>query len=403
MLKINPSTKVLSNDVTSNLAVSQCVAARMLLYYPGKNLRLQLAVAAFQLFHILNSLAGDDKKAFSDRLLGKEGLMPGKQIKDLSDALHSVAEDGLDSDFPARPALGHSRAVVLTLMGDIGALYTDTGATTGTVSAKPAKDKLRKNMGEILDQRGLSLASKDDLGRIAKTGGTKKVGPGKSLERGREEIWPNRSGIHDRGGVADNWMKIGKQDRIGSALWQLAVISSDLVNMSTEPIVGHMSASPSEILFCWDMLCGWESSKQYTKPNIETDKNKRLFIVNSEARHARAAGACAMLQGVGFHSSLECLEGTLFYLGQDISEYYNPWANGNTQNLPNVGYNNTRVLEGATVLDAALLFTHGAATDLICELLFDEMDQEKTAFWRGAFKIYKKNRTDLEIKLSKDK
>lgn len=391
MANQDPSHKSLDSVLTSSLAMSQCVRARMLLYYPGASFNLQIGIAAYRLFSILNSLSGNNQRAFADRILGKEGLMPGKQIGDLANALRLVAENGLDVTSKISCRLAHPRAVTIALMGDVGALFTDTGATTGVTRSPNDTDKLRLDLREILSEQGLSPPTLDVIRRVKDTGGTKKVGPSKSKERTREENKPKRTGIHDYGATADEWMRIPESIRIGSASWQLALISSDFVRLSREPLVGHMSASPSEILQCWDMLCGWEGDKQYTKPSIKkTQLNNGRFrfgIEHSDARHARAAGAVAMLQGVGFHSSLECLEGILFYLGQDISVWYNPWKKEEPKsNRPDVGYNNTREIDGNPVLDASLIFAHGAATDLIGELLLGEANQNQTQLLQAACK-----------------
>lgn len=118
-----------------------------------------------------------------------------------------------------------------------------------------------------------------------------------------------------------------------------------------------MSGSPAEILQTWDMLCGLTGEEQYvgalTRSSARQEREKFFHpmsdftSVEQAQRYARAAGASAFLVGLGYHSTVEVLEGILVYTGQNIR---------------------TEGTLSQSQRDAAHLFGHGAATDLITEL-----------------------------------
>ena len=87
-----------------------------------------------------------------------------------------------------------------------------------------------------------------------------------------------------------------------------------------------------------------------------------------------------MLIGVGFHSALECLQGTLYYLGQNVSEFYEQLAK-----------EKARKSQGIPVKDAVLLFAHGAATDLLFEIFMDETDSSSRSRYRAPESVARRN------------
>ncbi|HFL2186573.1 TPA: hypothetical protein ACG3DQ_001567 [Pseudomonas putida] len=325
---ISPAMRSEACGDTRQLALVQTISARQALYQPGEALKNELSHAAGKLYQAYGSLENSDQQALGARLFSSEGLMTGQTPNDLLQILRRVDEC---PDY----ASGHDRAVVIATMGDIGALYAATGATTGTDRTADASARLRESLRDALAVAGLIPPTEESSRRVQQEGGSTAVGPDKKTERSRpsaEHI--DRTGIHNLGEEADEVLGVPIEDRISTSRWDVAYIDFDRVADTVEPLVGHMSGSPAEILQIWDMLSGNQLEYQFLPP------------YQQEQQLARAAGASAFLVGLGYHSAVEVLEGTLRYTGQSIRH--------------------DEILS-AGQKDAGYLFGEGAATDLMSE------------------------------------
>lgn len=150
---VNPSVAS-DAPATRYLALRQTVAARNLLYRPGDNVRTQLSRAASNMKKVMAGLDEADLTTLGTRLLGGDGILAGQGAEDMRAAVARVAEDDRDG-----AASATDRAVVLALMGDVGALYADTGATTGVEGrTEDAAARLRQNLARHVG-RGLGAGS----------------------------------------------------------------------------------------------------------------------------------------------------------------------------------------------------------------------------------------------------
>lgn len=330
---------------TRELAGLQSLSARNALYRPGNALMKELSGAASMLHKIASGLSPENQLTLGAHVLGDGRLLARKTPADVLDILQRVSTGD--------PSLsGTDRAVVIALMGDIGGFFT---------TPHNANPEFMEDLNHQLTAAGLHVPPPADIQVMREIGGSGAVGPDKRSERkvsqfeSRDQI-PLRAGIHNTGLAADKALNIATQDRIPDNRWAVFDISRSRVRETTEPLVGHMSASPAEILQTWDMLRGVKSEEQFVGA---LDRNAAakgepfahplsdLTPGEQEQRYARAAGASAFLVGLGYHSAVEVLEGTLAYVGQSIRE------------------------EGtlsASQRDSGHLFGHGAATDLMTEL-----------------------------------
>jgi hypothetical protein len=336
---------------TKDLAMQQTVDGRRVLYSPGSILIKELSTAASVLHQIVSNLSTDSQITIGARILGEEGLLDGETIPDLVAALQRVSTKNNSSSAVAASAT--DRAAVIALMGDIGVFYSRPA---------DAKVELMTELNSQLTAAGLHVPEESEMEIMRRTGGSRTVGPDKKAERSvvafdsRADI-PLRAGIHNMGLAADEVLGIAQQNRIPVNRWPVFDISRHRINETTEPLTGHMSGSPAEILQTWDMLCGLTGEDQYvgalTRSSARQEREKFLHpmsdftSVEQAQRYARAAGASAFLVGLGYHSTVEVLEGILVYTGQNIR---------------------TEGTLSQSQRDAAHLFGHGAATDLITEL-----------------------------------
>ncbi|KTD11829.1 coiled-coil protein [Legionella gratiana] len=363
---------------TLTLALSQTISARASLYWPSTELRDELGVAASGLIGYLDFLKTQEDGneliiGLCARVLGPEGLDPQELFieatkkgsvdnpEELAKFCRGTLERHLSSvqDELEGPELGHSRAITIALLGDIGAFMTATGATTGTVRDEKVSRRLKESFSDYALQLEGKTSEYRDLvdesaqrGRMLGGGGV--IGPTKSKERKRveeEELIP-RTGIHDCGKDADELLgRFEKEGHLVPTKWASARLHEKRVTTIEEPLAGHMSASPSEILWTWDILAGRGIDSAYVgNPGKETD-----FFSS-----ARAAGACAFLVGCGYHSALEVLHGTMIYVGQDPQHV-----------LPEAVEMRCEETGFVEPMDAGALFHSGAATSLVDELLHD--------------------------------
>lgn len=350
---VDPAWRSDFSGETRQLAMVQTTAARDLLYHPGALFRQELGLAAANLVLMMTDLLTPHDanllEALGGRLLGQEGLLANRQPQDLLDAVLRVAQDVP----PAQSrASGHDRAVVLALMGDVGALYADTGATTGVANRSPDQAAmLRLLLSDSAEQLGLSRFE-TATEAVKNTGGSNAVGPAKREERIRpSDELPARTGIHSVGPEADDLLGIAQHERIPMARWQVAHIELRRVVGTEEPLVGHMSGSPAEILHVWDLLRGEPPEGQFigmlqARGEGQAHPMAALDAGERDGRYARAAGAAAFLVGLGYHSAVEVVEDTLLYTGQTVRDHLDHDRQ-----------------------DAGHLLGQGAATDLITELM----------------------------------
>ncbi|KTD11833.1 hypothetical protein Lgra_1291 [Legionella gratiana] len=376
---VDPSISSVEDDSeTLTLALNQTISARACLYWPSEPLINELSIAAGGLIGYLDFL--ENQKDGNEliiglcaRVLGPEGLDPQelfieatkKGSVDNPEELAKFCRETLERHLSSvqksveGPELGHSRAVTIALLGDIGAFMTATGATTGTVRDEKVSRRLKESFSDYaLKLEGKTSEFRDLVDESAqrgrKLGGGGVIGPTKSKERKRveeEELIP-RTGIHDCGKDADELLgRFEKEGHLVPTKWATARLHEKRVELTEEPLAGHMSASPSEILWTWDILAGRGIDKAYvggTGPGYSA---------------ARAAGACAFLVGCGYHSALEVVHGTLIYGGQDPKEVL---VEAVEQRLKETG---------VEIPDAGALFYSGAATSLVGEFL-DDMTSE---------------------------
>lgn len=340
-----------SQNETKALAMKQTVYGRSVLYKPGDVLIDELGTAASVLHQVISNLRPDNQTIIAARLLGEEGLLDGRTIADLLAAVQRVSKK--NNSLSAQAASATDRAAVIALMGDIGVFYSRPA---------DAKVELMTELNSQLTIAGLHVPDESEMIIMRKTGGSPAVGPDKKVERkitasGSRADIAFRTGVHNTGLEADKVLGIAKQNRIPEARWPVFEISTHRIKETTEPFTGHMSGSPAEILQTWDMLCGVKGEGQYvgalTRNSAPQEGEKfrhplsGFTSVEQAQRYARAAGASAFLVGLGYHSTVEVLEGILVYTGQNIR------AEGTLSQSQR---------------DAAHVFGHGAATDLITEL-----------------------------------
>ncbi len=336
---------------TKDLAMKQTTEGRRVLYSPGNALLKELGTAASVLHQVVSNLSSSNQRIIGARLLGEEGLLNGKTIADLLATLQRVSTKNNSSSAVAASAT--DRAAVIALMGDIGVFYSRPAE---------AKVELMTEFNSQLAAAGLYVPDESDMKIMRKTGGSPNVGPDKKAERKIADFAPPadipfRAGIHNMGLEADKVLGIAEHNRIPESRWPVYDISTSRIQETTEPFVGHMSGSPAEILQTWDMLCGVTGEDQYvgalnhSSARQEDEKFRHplsgLTSAQQTQRYARAAGASALLVGLGYHSAVEVLEGILVYTGQSIR---------------------TKGILSQSQRDAAHVFGHGAATDLITEL-----------------------------------
>lgn len=345
ILHTNPAGVLSGSAKTRELAELQSLSARNTLYHPGDALLNELSGAANVLHKVVSRLSPENQLTMGAHVLGEGRLLAGKTPSDVLAALERVSSGGAT-------ASGKDRAVVIALMGDIGGFYTTPHNSTPELMAE---------LNFQLKELGLYVPTSSDIQIMREMGGSGAVGPDKRNERkisnfdSRADI-PLRAGIHNTGLAADKTLNIAPEHRIPENRWAVFDISRSRVKEATEPFVGHMSASPAEILQTWDMLRGVKGGDQYAGALIQKSAHQNesfshplagLTSGEQQQRYARAAGASAFLVGLGYHSAVEVLEGVLTYLGQSIR-----------------GEGTLSALQR----DSGHLFGHGAATDLMAEL-----------------------------------
>ncbi|WP_218227992.1 hypothetical protein [Pseudomonas sp. Irchel s3b2] len=361
---IDPALRSTSSAMTLNLAISQTEAARNLLYNPGPLLKSELGEAASTLHDLVQDLKSENQQILGARLFGSEGLLLGGSVETLLETLARVRDENRCPDEP-NTVTGLDRAVVIALMGDIGALYVD-GLEKSVVEGRTLhqSNALIENLHGLMVERKLSTPTENNIRNIQKVAGSSSVGPLKKEERYRPPAELSlRTGIHNTGEKADIQLGIAPNQRIPGAKWDIAHLSKDRVVATTEPLVGHMSGSPAEILQVWDMLRGDSHEMQFLgalnkREGDHWDPLSTVSLERQDQQLARVAGAAAFLVGLGYHSAVEVAEGTLSYMGQNL-----------------------RAVLGNPKDDAGHLLGHGAATSLMSELFKEQSVVSRFSEW----------------------
>lgn len=350
---INPAGRTAQDDFVRGLALGQTLAARNLLYHPGAALRQEMGKAASALVGILVQLTDSELKRIGNRDFSPGGLLSGKSSAALRETLERLTQDASSEESRASAT---DRCVLVVLMTNIAAFYRDAHKFTKLSTSILSDRSLRNRLSKIIKEAGLSPLSDDVVKRVSKSLAVRgEVEVKKRAERKRSDAASPIVGIHNLGIEADEKLGIPKAERIPTLNYPLWHIDAARVSDTTEPLVAHMSGCPGEVLMVWDMLCGQNAEDIYTgvldpHPSAsEANLNRvqpmeHLTKQEKEARLARAAGACAMLIGIGHHSAVEVISDALTYTGQDIRRVLN------------------------RIQDAADLFGESAATDLISEL-----------------------------------
>ena len=181
---------------TKDLALAQTEAARKLLYFPNQLVTDEISGAAGVLGKVYKDLLTkevpkiewdtnceikkqgseekDERKCFRSwmgtRLLGSQGLLNGKTPEDLDQMLHRLNK---------KTGTARDRSAFVALLGDLGALWADTGATTGLGGGRSPKDnkEMRKILAKFLKQYGCEAPSQATVDRVQHYGGSGAVGP----------------------------------------------------------------------------------------------------------------------------------------------------------------------------------------------------------------------------------
>lgn len=337
------------------LALKQAFAARQLLYHPGDVLRQEIAKAAGKLVRIVMKLTDVELSALSTRLVSSGCLLADKSPNVLIEILDRLVDD---ARYEVSRASATDRTAFISFLGDLGAFYVDSKKSSGPfpLSAEQ-KQALLGRLSDLIAEEKLTAISDAVLKRVAKvSAGTGVVGPKKKEERKKIDASSIRSGLYDLGGEIDEKLCVPEHMRIPPITWRpMHIKATRLLNVQ-EPLVGHMSGSPAEVLMMWDMLCGraeglytaaLDAHRNAINAGLGSAEPKDHFSAEEwVARLARLAGACAMQIGVGYHSAVEVVESALKYTGQDVRS----------------------VLADPATEDATRLLGAGAATDLLTEL-----------------------------------
>ncbi|MCP2223740.1 hypothetical protein [Bradyrhizobium elkanii] len=352
--------------------MKQASAARQLLYHPGDVLRQEIAKAAGKLVRIVVKLTDAELSTLSTRLVSSGCLLADKSPNVLIEILERLIDD---PQYEASRASATDRTAFISFLGDLGAFYADFKKSGGPFSmTAEQKQAFLRRLSDLIADEKLTAISDEVLKRVAKvSAGTGVVGPKKKEERKKIDVSSMRRGLHNLGDEIDEKLGVPEHMRIPPITWRPMHIKATRFLNVQEPLVGHMSGSPAEILMVWDMLCGraegvytaaLDAHRNAINAGLGFAEPKDHFSAEEwAARLARLAGACAMQIGVGYHSAVEVAESALKYTGQDVRS----------------------VLADPATEDAAHLLGAGAATDLLTELF--ETQTESTTLHRSNVRV----------------
>jgi len=388
-------TSVLTGNLSTTLSLLQTLFARALLYYPKPFILNEFSRAATGLQKIWFNLDSEERLGFVTRLFGVSGFLPQKKMilqrrKLLKSSIDKQSQENIvevadikelgndlinqlnsDTDKILLPIFyrvikqncsAHDRAVIIALLGDIGALF-DLGGASGTDRSLSDTKKLRRAIFFSTKPLHIDESSWENIImkyflEIKSISGSKALAPFKKDQRGFKKSDESRTGVHNLGSVADSLLNV-TAERLVPTVWDINLISEMRISPDKEPFVGHMSGSPFEIFIAWELLSGGSSdipTFSFWKPTFFGKSKSVPGLDFSQPEHShirsRSSATTSFLIASGFHSAVEVLSSILVYHGQDSREFMK------------------RTLDK----DAANVFGNGAATDLICEMLAHGID-----------------------------
>ncbi len=395
---------------TTSLALLQTMFARSVLYFPKPIIAHELARAAIGLQKLWNILENIQKLALVTRVFGTDGFLPqenmiaerqkltintgerdvnGKEISTTAnldilgvEAINTMVVQASSILIPLLERVAscqctaHHRAVVIALLGDVGAVLSLTGATTGTPRSLEDSKALQSAviLATNLMHPELQITNIPSYSaHVKEVAGSEAIAPYKKRDRSRIHSTEPRTGIFNTGKIADSLLGV-KHNTLPTTIWELGLINTSRLQTHLEPYAGHMSCSPSEILVAWELLAGGSSDRLSLSPCVPSPLIGNTRVVpgldfsNHEFLHiaSRSSAAAAFLVAGGFHSVLEVLSNILTYQGQD-----------------------SRIATQEFLYkDASDIFGQGAATYLITEMFGSGIAQENL---KGYLEYLQKN------------
>jgi len=289
-----------SRQNTKKLAESQTIHARNLIYNPNEIVKGELKKVAQRIKTFLSTPPMNDDlgQVIASRILSG-GILAGKPYEEFTKTIDRLANDS--------GVTANDREVLIALLGDFGALAMDERVTGKQSEIKVALSNFCK-YGSNNDPIG-----NDVLKEIRIIRGSLALGPTKVGGRSVIEKNPGpRSGILNTGEIANRKLRVPPGNEISPTKWPLMGIDEKRLKSTLEPWVGHMSGSPTEILFAWDLFIRENPLISYA--SLEAMPS----ILHAPERRARAFITAAFLISMGYHSALEVVEGTFAYLGDDL-------------------------------------------------------------------------------------
>ena len=371
------SNKLVTDPKTKALSLIQATAAKVLLHRPSSAVLEELRLVAGTLLNFLKVLSNE----LSTALISKDGVI---DKKDTYCAARRVATDSNNTtvtDF----------CVIFDLLRLIGALLLCTPdiVPPGMILHEDIANQLRECINMFT--RGMTP---EQVHKNQCLGGSSILGPSKKpkkvgLLEGSRVLGPsNKPTIYNVYIINNDWARIREFDKMNTidglhnngikdnkianipptntlpaVTSPLLIMGTSKVERTTEPLVSHISGSPTESLTAWDALMG--DHRPYTHCADETQEKvwqKTSYHDNdatSRKKSARLAAITAYNLATGFHSSAEVLESILNYTGQNAR-----FTDSQSKEPPSQKY---RMIKGE--LDAPDNFGEGAATALILELL----------------------------------
>lgn len=343
---VNPADRSKIDKTTREFALAQTIAARKLLYYPGKVVCTEIKKAALKFQEILNAMTSEEMDLFLSMNFETNELLPEQS----PEVIHKILTRLTDIE----SATATDRAAFVSILGFLGKMYMRTLKKRLKGADTPEKSsQFLKIFSEKLKQVGLPDLTDDVVDQIVNIGDSTSLAPRKRQEqpKGNQKelaLPPLRSGVHDLGDEADATLGIAPQKRLPKVSWPVAKINTQRVFDTLEPFVDHISGRPANALMLLDLLCGEKLEDVYLGLFLKqspTMPMESLTASQQQEKYARSALTNAVWMGVGYHSALEVIDGTLIYSGQNLRTELSPST------------------------DAGYLLGGGAATELMIELL----------------------------------
>lgn len=305
-----------TNPMARDLALKQTIWARNLIYYPNEILSTQMKLAGKGINNFLEFLTtksdmeGQADVQESGEILGETlgmrilsgGILKGKPYSELKRVFEKFAEN-LD-------VTANDRMVLIAMLGDFGvlALETSSEGRDAVLSARYARilQKFASFCKSVQDVNCLSPGEKEIINPERTSA---HVGPFKIQER-KKKACESRTGIFNLGKQADEMIGVVVAKRIHETSSPVMAINKR--RLGCEPWAGHMSGSPTEILYAWDIFTKEPPLISFQSHIIDS------LPLDTPQRQAKAAAASAFLVAAGYHSAIECVEATYAYLGNDF-------------------------------------------------------------------------------------